>query len=233
MKRIFAIDFIRGFAIVLMIFFNYSVTLGYFGLIQFPSNFLYWFIFPRIIAGIFIFVSGVAAYVSYKNSREVFSKKYFLRGLKLLVFALAITFFTYYFVPQGTIIFGILHFFAFTSFLLPLFVSNRRINLLVGLLFILIGFYLQFLNLGFSSIFWLFPQNFFTFDYFPLLPWIGVLMLGIYCGKKIAEKTVKFHIKGLSGRFVTFLGKNSLTIYLIHQPLFILVLIVLGYRLFI
>ena len=233
-KRIFALDFIRGFAILLMIFFNYSVTLTYFRLINLTYDFLYWFVFPRVIASIFIFISGVVAYLTYKNSKEKFRKIYFFRGLKLLIFAILISIFTYLFVPSGTILFGILHFFAVTSFFVPFFIKYDRLNLIAGILITLVGLYLQFMSFSFSFLFWLgfIPQNFFTFDYFPLMPWLGVLMLGIYFGKKVVQKTVKMRLTGLPAQIFVFLGKNSLTIYLIHQPILIFVLTLLGFKLF-
>lgn len=216
MKRLFAIDFLRGFAIILMIFFNYSVTLIYFQVVNFSYNFLYWFVFPRLIGGIFIFISGVASYVAYQNLRAKFPEKYFKRGLKLLLFAALISIFTYVFVPQGTILFGILHFFAFSSFLLPFFIKYDKLNLIAGIAITLIGFYLQLVTFNFPYLFWLgfMPKNFFTFDYFPLLPWLGVLMLGVFFGKKVIQKISKFSARGIFGSLFEFLGKHSLTIYL-------------------
>ena len=64
----------------------------------------------------------------------------------------------------------------------------------------------------------------FTVDYFPLLPWFGVTLLGIaigdiiYCGDKR-----RFRIPDLSkykpAKFVSWIGRHSLEIYLLHQPI--------------
>lgn len=234
MQRILGLDVLKGFAIILMVIFNYSVTLAYFGLLNLTSNFLYWFVFPRFIAGIFVFVSGAAAFTSFKSSKKNFAKKYFSRGLKLLLFAALITVFTYIFTPQGTILFGILHFFAFSSFLLPFFVNSKRFNLIAGILITFLGFYLQFTYFGFSFLFWLglMPYNFFTFDYFPLLPWVGVLMLGVYFSNSVVKKLQKMNFHSRFTSSVSFLGRHSLEIYLVHQPVLILILLALGYKLF-
>jgi uncharacterized membrane protein len=234
MKRVFALDSIRGFAIILMIIFNYSVTLNYFRVFEIPYNFLYWFVFPRFIAAIFVFVSGIVAYVSYKNLKEKIRRNYFLRGFKLLFFAILITLFTYLFVPNETIFFGILHFFAVSSFLVPFFIKYRRFNFVAGCFITLVGFYMQLISFNFSFLFWLgfIPSNFVTFDYFPLMPWLGVLMLGIYFGGNIVKKVAKAQSNSIFGRFFAILGKNSLTIYLVHQPILILILALLGFRLF-
>ena len=217
-----------------MVLFNYSITLDYFNLIRIPSSSLYRYILPVSIASIFIFISGVTSYISYQKQKEKVTRKYLIRGIKLLFYAILITLFTYVFVPRNAIFFGILHFFAVTSFLIPIFIKYNKLNLIAGLLFILSGVYLQQQTFGFSYLFWLgfIPENFSTFDYFPMIPWMGVILLGIYYGKYIAEKTQKIKFNSNFSNIFKFLGKHSLTVYLIHQPLLILFLIVFGFKLF-
>lgn len=233
-ERIQAIDLVRGVDILLMVLFNYSVTLSYFGMIQAQPNFLYWRIFPISIASIFIFLSGATAYISFENHKEGFGKRYFSRGLKLLVFAAFITLFTSIFVPSGTIYFGILHFFTASSFLVPLFIKYNRLSLVAGLSIAASGFYLQQTDFNFPYLFWLgfIPRGFSTFDYFPLIPWLGVLLLGVSSGKYIAGRTANMRFENkLASKFI-FLGKNSLTVYLVHQPVLIIILLALGFELF-
>lgn len=233
-ERIQTIDIIRGIDIILMILFNYSVTLDYFRIINMPPDFIYSFVFPRAIASVFIFISGAAAYVSFEKNKENFGKKYYIRGVKLIFFAILITVFTYIFVPARTVYFGILHFFAAGSFLVPFFIKYNKLNLIAGLLIILAGFYLQLTEFNFPYLLWLgfTPENFFTFDYFPLIPWLGVLLLGIYSGRYVIGKTASLEFEGRLAAAFKFLGKNSLFIYLIHQPLMVLLLMVMGLKLF-
>ncbi|HEY9207055.1 MAG TPA: heparan-alpha-glucosaminide N-acetyltransferase [Candidatus Methanoperedens sp.] len=228
------IDLVRGIDLILMVLFNYSVTLGYFGLIQKPPDFLYSFIFPRAIASIFIFLSGVVAYISYENRKNDFSRRYFMRGGKLLIFAAFITLFTYMFVPEGTIYFGILHFFAAGSFLVPFFIRYSRMNLVAGVLIILTGVFLQQREFDFPYLLWLgfMPENFSTFDYFPLIPWLGVLMLGIYSGKNIAGRTAYIKFENRLAGIFKLLGEHSLTVYLLHQPVLVILLMVSGFKTF-
>ncbi len=232
LERLQAVDLIRGIDIVLMVMFNYSVTLSYFKLISMPSNFLYWFIFPRSIASIFIFLSGAAACISFEKNKDKFNSRYYIRGAKLSIFAISITFLTYIFVPSETIIFGILHFFAVSSFLMPFFIRYNRLNMVSGLLVIILGFYLQLNTFDFQYLFWLGfePSSFSTFDYFPLIPWLGVLLLGIYSGKYIVKRTASIRFKSRLVSVFTFLGKNSLAVYLIHQPVLILPLLIAGFH---
>ena len=232
--RIQAIDFIKGIDIVFMVLFNYSITLDYFNLIRIPSDYLYRNILPISIASIFIFMSGISAHLSFEKNKEKLTRKYFIRGMKLLFFAILITLFTYIFVPGKTIFFGILHFFAVTSFLIPMFMKYTKLNLIAGLLIILSGVFLQQQTFNFSYLLWLglIPENLSTFDYFPLIPWLGVILLGVYNSGYIVVKiaNIKFN-SGFSSLF-KFLGKHSLTVYLIHQPLLILLLIAFRFKLF-
>lgn len=233
-ERIQAIDLIKGIDIVFMVLFNYSVTLDYFRLIPMPSSYLYQYILPISIASIFIFMSGVTSYISFEKHNEKLTRKYFIRGIKLLFFATLITLFTYVFVPQYTIFFGILHFFAFSSFLIPFFIKYNKLNLIAGLSIILSGVYLQQQTFNFSYLSWLgfVPETLSTFDYFPLIPWFGVILLGLYYGRYIIEKTSNIRFKRKISSIFTFLGKHSLTVYLVHQPLLILLLIAFGFKSF-
>ncbi len=69
------------------------------------------------------------------------------------------------------------------------------------------------------------PYGFASSDYFPLLPNFGYFLLGAALGRKIyAEK--KSLIPGGKAPFLSWCGRNSLMIYLLHQP--ILAAIVAG-----
>ena len=232
--RIQLIDFVKGIDIVFMVLFNYSITLDYFNFIRIPSSFIYRYILPIFIASIFIFISGVLAYISYEKQKEKLTMKYFKRGMKLLFYAILITLFTYVFVPRNTIFFGILHFFAVTSFLMPIFIKFNKLNLIAGSIIILSGVYLQQQTFGFSYLLWLgfVPENFSTFDYFPIIPWLGVILLGVYYGRYIVETVEEIKMEGRFSSIFKFLGQHSLTVYLIHQPLLIMFLFASGFKLF-
>ena len=107
-----------------------------------------------------------------------------------------------------------------------MFLGFKEFNLVLGGIFILFGFYIKnfivsypwlvFLGLRF--------ENFFTLDYFPLLPWFGVVLLGIYFGKLLYPKGKRRFNINLENKYLSFLGRHSLIIYLLHQPILILVI---------
>jgi len=241
MKRLWEVDLLRGIAIILMIIFNYSFTLSYLDIYTINGGDFYWYIFPRIIAGMFISISGLSLTLSYAQTKNKIEshKKISKRGLKIFGFGLLITAVTFVTFPEAFIIFGILHLIGFSMIFGQFFIRFKKLNLLLGLITILLGFYLQNFRFDFPWLLWLgfIPRNFYTFDYFPILPWFGVSLLGIFFGNIFYKNGKRnFKIRDFSNsivvRFISFLGRNSLTIYLIHQPLLILLLLILGFKVF-
>jgi len=163
-------------------------------------------------------------------------RKYLLRGLKIFSLGMLITLSTYLFVPRGTIFFGILHFLGMATILALPFLKVRTKHLAIAaFLVILLGIYLTTLQFTFSLLFWLVPSTFYTLDYFPLLPWFGIMLIGLYSGNtlyKNNKRSFKILIEPKISKPVNFLGRHSLIIYIIHQPILVVVLYLLGYRLF-
>ena len=243
-KRFWEVDSLRGLAIVMMVVFHFIFDLNYFGIYSFDihSGFLWWF--ARITASMFIFLVGVSLSLSYARTtilnRNINEKKLFLkylkRGLKIFSYGLLITATTYIFIGEGFIVFGILHFIGIAIILEYVFIKHKYTNLFLGLAFIAAGIFLMNFRFNFYGLLWLgfTPNNFYTVDYFPLLPWLGIVSFGIFLGNILYEKYVRqFKLPDLSSKLIvkisSFLGKHSLLIYLIHQPIIILLLFLFGF----
>jgi uncharacterized membrane protein len=238
-ERFWEIDAIRGLAIIRMVSYNWSFALYFLGIYTFALG----LVLPGLSACVFIFLSGISLTISYhriRNSeRYKIFKKYSLRGLKVLGMGMIITAVTFLAFRSEFIIFGILHFVGVSIFLGQFFIKYRRLNLVLGILIIIFGLYIQGLRFDFPWLLWLglTPSSFSTFDYFPLLPWFGITLLGIAAGNTLYRNGNRiFRLKDMSSnllvRFLSFLGRNSLKIYLLHQPLLILMLMILGFRIF-
>lgn len=237
MKRLWEVDFFRGIAIVLMIIFNWSFTLKYFNIFSFESWF-YWHIFPRIIASMFIFIAGISLVLSHGGTKSAPSR-HILRGLKIFCFGIMITLSTWLLFPQEFIIFGILHLIGISIILAAALLKYKRLSLMLGIAFIAVGFILQNFRFDFSWLVWLglIPINFQSLDYFPIFPWFGIFLLGMFFGNSAYPKGKRnFRIKDSSELWLVentaFLGRHSLFIYMIHQPVLILLLLLLGFRIF-
>jgi len=237
-KRFWEIDFLRGFAIILMVIFNYSFALSFLNICTIDGGWAYWSLFPRFIASMFISIAGLSLTLFYNQTK--YYKKIFSRGLKIFGLGILITIATFLTFPESFIVFGILHLIGISIVLGSLFLKFNKLNLFLGLLIIALGLYLQNFAFDFPWLLWLgfAPNNFYTFDYFPILPWFGFFLLGMYFGNSLYEKGKrKFKIKDFSNnspftRLFSFLGRNSLKIYLLHQPLLIIILLILGFKIF-
>lgn len=229
-QRFYQIDFARGLAVVLMVFFNWSVALDYFKIFSMGGGWLYWWLFPRLVAGAFILLAGVSFFImaeKIKNHEEL-KKKSFVRGAKIFSLGMMATAATFFLTPPQTIWFGILHFFGISFLLAPFFRNFGKANLFLGLFFLAAGFYTNTLPQQNSFLLWLGlpPGNFQTFDYFPLLPWFGMFLIGIFAGGKFYK--IFSSSKNYSSNPLCFLGRNSLAIYVAHQPLLVAALYLLG-----
>ena len=71
-------------------------------------------------------------------------------------------------------------------------------------------------------------------DYYPLVPWSGLVLVGISAGYTLYRQGIRrFTLPDYSNitvvRMLSFLGRHSLVIYLIHQPILLALLIGLGF----
>jgi uncharacterized membrane protein len=69
-------------------------------------------------------------------------------------------------------------------------------------------------------------------DYRPLLPWFGIVLIGLFFGNVVYGDGRRPAVLGdkapVLARPLLPLGKNSLLIYLVHQPIIIAVLAATG-----
>ncbi|MCK4327869.1 MAG: DUF1624 domain-containing protein [Candidatus Diapherotrites archaeon] len=222
-NRYWEIDALRGLAVAAMILFHFAFDLEYFAGINVLAGDA-WFWLPRMIGGLFIFLAGTALTLSKSNPLK--------RGATILAWGVIITIITYVAFPHATIWFGILH-----SIGLGIIISQplKRYALPTGVLFIALGVWLQTMAFTFPWLLWLGlgPSGMYMFDYYPLLPWLGVMLLGVYAGQKLYAGERSFGLPELGGllgiKQLCLIGKNSLLIYLLHQPVLVLLVTAAGY----
>ena len=239
--RLWEIDALRGFAIVQMVFYHFVWDLNFFGLYQGNLFVGPWQWFARTIATQFLFVSGIALTLSYqreiqKGETNLFFK-YFLRGAKIFGWGLVITLGTYLFIGRGFVIFGILHLIGFSIMMsYPFLRINRWLTLLAGLVMIVIGIAIHSVYVDYPWLIWLGlkQRGVVMVDYYPVLPYAGIALLGIFAGYSLYPNRFRiFSLPDWSANpliaGLRFLGRHSLLIYLIHQPILIAIFFILGY----
>jgi uncharacterized membrane protein len=236
MERFWEIDALRGLALIFMVAFNYSFAFYYLKISISEPKIGY----AYAIASTFILVSGISMTLFYNQCKKNSAFRNFLsRGLKIFGFGIIITLVTFLSFPKDYILFGILHLIGFSTIAGYFFIKRKKLNLILGSIVIFLGFCLQNFRFDFSWLLWLgfVPSNFQTFDYFPIIPWFGLMLVGIAVGNILYRKGKRtFKIMDMSGNFIvkflSFLGRNSLKIYLLHQPFLIFVLLLLGFKIF-
>lgn len=219
-RRIELMDAVRGLSLVLMVFHHF-----FYDLVVFAGAPRWLFSNPvfdplhYFFAGLFIFISGISSNFSHSNVA---------RGAKVIGVALVITLVTT--VMDMAIVFGILHFLGVCMLLYGLTQGfwqrvNARLPWLVPTLSLIgIAATARFAN-GYPTetphlwIFGLTRPEFFSSDYFPLLPWMFVFLLGTWAGKYVREGKLPAWFYETRVPFFPAVGRKSLLIYVLHQPL--------------
>jgi uncharacterized membrane protein len=234
--RFWEVDLLRGGAIVLMVLYHLVFDLNYFAVYYIEVSSGFWLAVARLTASLFLLLVGLSLTLSHSRAKllgqeDRFRLRLLKRSVWILGLALGITIVTYLFIGRGFIVFGVLHLIGLSLLLAYPFLRLQRANFIFGLLFILVGIYLQNISVGFPWLLWLglAPPDFYSVDYFPVFPWFGVILMGMGLGSLLYPGyRRRIPVPDLAGspfvRSLAFLGYNSLAIYLVHQPVIIAIL---------
>ncbi|MBP7671157.1 DUF1624 domain-containing protein [Candidatus Gracilibacteria bacterium] len=198
MKRIDGLDFLRGIAVVGMIFYHAVYVVDFYGLAEVDFGEVRFVILARVVQFLFLGLVGVGMAMSCK--RAGFIRRQLKRVLVIGAMAGLVSFCTWAVLGDLFVRFGILHLIAVSSFCLMWLVRWRLAVLAVGVL----GLFLPFSFLAYPSV-----------DYFPLFPWISVVAAGVLLSGFVVGVASRFN----GVRWVNFLGRNSLWVYMVHVPL--------------
>jgi uncharacterized membrane protein len=240
-ERFWEIDAFRGIAILMMIAYHVLFDLVYFGFTSTDLDSLPVLVFLYPIGSLFLLLVGVSLTLSYNRVKQTFTKgqlrvKYLKRGCSIFGLGLLITMVTWVYPHDGFIVFGILHCIGLSILLGYVFIRSRFAAVLIGIMCIGVGVFLRvFVTVDYPWLLWVgvVPRSFYTLDYFPLLPWFGFVLLGIFLGNRLYQDTTrKFKIKDVSEfigtKLLCFLGRHSLIIYLLHQIIIVGILYLLA-----
>lgn len=220
------LDALRGMAILLMVAFHANYLLVHiFENMLLDISSLFWFLIWRIAVGVFLLVSGAVFFLSERNRdfREVVVRAFKRSGM-LAIVAAAISISTFFFAPDYFIVFGIIHFFAVSSLLLPIFMRFWTLNIVLGILVVYVGtiFSAVLVQDTHLYILGLRSTDFRSGDYYPIFPWFGVVLFGYGITKWLHDKGALWSIVG--GAFIgcdwlALLGRHSLLVYILHVPI--------------
>lgn len=231
--RIWEIDFLRGVSIILMVGYHLLYDLGeYRGLekvLVFTTDLGRpgWIVAQAFFATVFVVLSGVSGTLTRSNVR---------RGLRLLAVSFLVTAVTFVFDRSSAVWFGILQCLAVSMLLYGAAFekAGAAVCAAAGALVLGLGAFMPAVKKALAVTFdWLLPlglhsPTFASFDYFPLIPWFGVFLLGAALGKTVYASRRSLLPWRPPVTFVNFAGRHSLLIYLVHQPVFMGILYLIG-----
>jgi len=232
-ERIWEIDFLRGLSIILMVGYHLLYDLGAMAgvgsLLGFTTDLSTpaWLAAQYFFAALFVVLSGISSTLSRGNVR---------RALKLLAVALLVTAATFFFNRAATVHFGILHCLGASILIYGLAFERAKASACAaaGAAVIAVSLIPPLALKGVTIRFdWLLPlgihsPGYSSFDYFPLLPWLGIFLLGVALGKSVYASRRSLIRRRLPVTFINFAGRHSLLIYIVHQPVILAVLYLLG-----
>lgn len=220
-KRIWELDALRGICILAVLVVHLIFDLvELFQAVQwdYPD----WFVLIRDWGGvIFLILSGICVTLGSHPVR---------RGAIVLGCGMICTIVTYVMSTMGfhrsiIIYFGVLHCLGCCMLLWPVF---RRLPwwalALIGAALVALGFWFDtmWVSSHYLIVLGLKYPSFATSDYFPLLPHLGFFLLGAVLGKTLYLKKQtlfpKVSPENVLVRGLSFCGRHSLWIYLLHQP---------------
>ena len=221
-SRIWELDALRGVCIACVIVVHFLFDLSFFGGLDLtlPA----WYVFIQEYGGaIFVVLSGVCVTLGSKSVR---------RGLIVFACGMLITAVTYGMYRLGmsgadvVVKFGVLHLLGVCMLVYPAFKKLPPAALaLLGLAIAITGYAIRSVIVPQR---WLFPlgltyEGFTSSDYFPLFPQLGYFLIGAAIGKTAyhEKRTLlpgAFQKTGIA-RFFCWCGRQSLFIYLLHQPI--------------
>lgn len=243
-NRAFELDLLRGFAIFMMILHHFAYDLRFifhydvFAFIGAECDWFWAFLHPFFIF-IFVGVSGICCQFSRNNFR---------RAGKLALVAVTFSVVTVaadHFLDLGcAIYFNVLHLLAIATFLFAIFdhfeqkkTGGRQsrggdmVLLLIVALFMWllhgIPYYEGTIHNKWIFILGITPHadSVMTMgDELGMIPWIGVFFLGVLIGRHVYKEKETFFPRTpkavlTASRPLEWIGRNSLLVYLIHQPI--------------
>ena len=196
-----------------MVIFHIIVDLADF--FDYPLQYLsgFWYYEGKLSAILFMLLAGLSVTLSHST---------IYHGLSLLAWGMALTVASWLLAPILYIRFGILHLLGTSLLTWPLIHKQKPGTLLfLAVSFIALGPYIAkqvvsspwLLPLGFM------PPGFASLDYYPLFPWYGIFLLGTVVGKTFYAKQVSLIPWLKLPEVLLWMGRHSLAIYLIHQPI--------------
>ena len=231
-QRLDAIDALRGFALVWMVLFHFCFDLNHFGYWkQDFYNDVFWTGQRTLILSLFLLCAGFGQAMALHQGQSW--SRFWRRWGQIAFCALLVSLGSWFMFPRSFIYFGVLHAIAVMLVLVRCSAPLASWFWLLGAVAIGAKFVAAALLAESSlaqafngrALNWLglITRKPVTEDYVPLFPWIGVMWWGMAAGNWLLARRPQLLAWSPRrfGRQLVWLGRWSLTVYMVHQPLLI------------
>lgn len=238
-NRIEILDVMRGASMIFVVVYHLIYDLIYFVGINIP------FFYSKTMNIIHIFFLIILFTVS--GISTTFSRNSLRRGVVLYLLGEGITILTSIFMPDGIIVFGVISYIGMSMMLYEFLrevldkISWKFVYIVSMMLYFITYrfpqgelnflFYKMHIDLP-TNLYYLYPigikaEGFMSTDYFPLIPFFFVFLGGTALAKPIANNRFPKWFYNFKNSFLSIIGKRSLIIYVLHQPIFLGVIFLL------
>jgi uncharacterized membrane protein len=241
-SRYEAVDALRGLAIVWMTVFHFCFDLNHFGYLKADFyNDAFWTLQRSAIVSLFLFCAGLGQALAARQGQTW--ARFGRRWAQIAACALLVSAASYAMYPGSFIYFGILHGIALMLIVVRLTAHWGRWLWPLGLLVWGLPAAAPWLHQTWSgaeilnapALNWLglISRKPVTEDYVPLLPWLGVMWWGVATGAWLVKEKHALLQRDVARfmRPLALLGRWSLSYYMLHQPVLIGALMLLGWLL--
>ena len=227
-ERFERLDALRGVASVWMAAFHFCFDLNYYGFLRqdFHTDPL-WTVQRSAIVTLFLFCVGLGQAVALEQGQT--KRRFWRRWAQIAGCAVAVSAGSALMFPQTSISFGVLHGIAVILLLLRLAAPAGRWLWPLGGAALLMPLFIQhpFFDTRATNWLGLVTHKPITEDYVPVLPWLGVALWGLAAGQWALRHRPTWLNGGLPaalrlpGQPLAALGRWSLSVYMLHQPVLI------------
>lgn len=192
----------------------------------------FWGALPPMIASGFLALAGMSTVLSGRTGAPWCRLTRWIRRVAVLAAAAGlVSVATAVAVPDRWVRFGILHLMLVCAIATP--ILRRMPSWSLALLAVVLVAARSMVD-GLTGDVWLValgapPGGFTTVDYWPVVPWAAAFVVGILIGRVLYGDAGRLRRRlpvGDRASVITTPGRHSLTVYLVHQPVLLVVLVV-------